>query len=123
MDGLLLDHIPPATVFASCIVRPVHTLFKPDIVGSAVTVLILFTISQPIVEVYVIRTDPKATPVKIPVDDPMVAIEVFPLCQVPPVVVLLKVILDPVHTDEEPIIGLGLGETVNVLVTLQVPNE
>jgi hypothetical protein len=42
---------------------------------------------------------PTAIPVTIPVDEPIVAIVVLPLLQVPPVVASLKVTVDPTHTE------------------------
>jgi hypothetical protein len=46
-------------------------------------------------------TTPAEPPVTVPVD-PTVAIVVFPLIQLPPVGVPVKVIEDPLQTSEEP---------------------
>jgi hypothetical protein len=51
-------------------------------------------------------TIPAATPVTTPVDDPTVAIAPMLLVHVPPVVESLMVMVEPIHTDDEPVIGL-----------------
>jgi hypothetical protein len=55
---------------------------------------------------------------------PTVATLVLLLLHVPPVGVLLRVIVDPVHTEEGPDIGVGAFDIVTVVDTLQpAPNE
>ena len=59
---------------------------------------------------------PVAMPDTIPVVDPMVAIDVFPLLQVPPDSALLSVLVDPRQTLVVPVIGDGVGLTVTAVV-------
>ena len=49
---------------------------------------------------------PAATPFTIPVPDATVAMAVLLLCQVPPVVTLLNIVVLPVHTVAVPVIAL-----------------
>jgi hypothetical protein len=58
-------------------------------------------------------TIPAATPVTTPVDDPTVAIAPMLLVHVPPVVESLMVMVEPIHTDDEPVIGLTAKVTVD----------
>ena len=60
---------------------------------------------------------PAATPFTTPVV-PMVATPVLLLLHTPPAVVLLKVVVDPWHTDATPVIAAGNGFTVTVTVVL-----
>ena len=61
---------------------------------------------------------PAETPVTMPDVDPTVAISVLPLLHVPPPEPD-NIIEEPTHTLPGPVIGPGLGLTVNVAVTLQ----
>ena len=62
---------------------------------------------------------PEATPVKIPVDEPMVATAVLLLVHVPPPDVLLNVAVVPGHAVNVPVIAAGNGLTVKVVVLIQ----
>lgn len=59
---------------------------------------------------------PGATPVTTPVAEPTVAIDVALLVQVPPAMLLLKLMVDATHTVEAPLMvpALGTGLTVTV---------
>jgi hypothetical protein len=60
---------------------------------------------------------PPATPVTAPGPNiGTVATPVVPLLQVPPGVVLLRVVIDPWHTTAVPVRALGIGFTDCVLV-------
>ena len=59
---------------------------------------------------------PEATPDNTPVDELIVAIETFPLVQVPPVVASVNVMIAEAQTWELPPIGDGTGFTVTVEV-------
>ncbi len=65
---------------------------------------------------YVIVTDPKLTPVTIPLDDPTVAIEGLLLLQVPPGVTSAKVVVEPTQIVSVPVMALGDGVTVTGIV-------
>jgi hypothetical protein len=62
---------------------------------------------------------PVATPVTTPVLDATVATAVFELVQVPPVVVLARVVVDPTQVVAVPVIAFGLGLTETTAVCLQ----
>ena len=63
-------------------------------------------------------TVPADPPVTIPVLAPALAMVVLLLLHVPPVVVLLSVVVEPIHTEDVPLIAAGNGFTVMVFVTL-----
>ena len=54
-----------------------------------------------------------------PVDPPIVATNVFPLLQLPPVVASLKVVSEPAHTAAVPKIEVGCGLTLTIAVAIQ----
>jgi len=62
---------------------------------------------------------PTETAVTIPAPVPTVATAVVPLAQLPPVVVSVSVIVDPVQAREDPPIAAGNGLTVTILVAKQ----
>jgi hypothetical protein len=65
---------------------------------------------------------PAATGLTVPVEEPIVATEEVPLIHVPPPVEQDKVTEDaPTHKDSVPVIALGLGFTVTVIVLKQAP--
>jgi hypothetical protein len=66
---------------------------------------------------------PAATPLTIPVAEPIVAIEVLLLLQVPPEVALFNVVVLPVHTVAVPVMvpADGVLLTVTTAVAVAVP--
>ena len=62
---------------------------------------------------------PLVTPLTKPVVSPAFAIAVLLLIQVPPVVALLSVTIEPTHTSSGPVISLGRLFTVNTAQTTQ----
>lgn len=60
---------------------------------------------------------PPDTPVTTPEVEPIVATDVVPAIQVPPVEVVLSVVVNPSQAYNVPVIGLGVGLTVATLVT------
>ena len=64
---------------------------------------------------------PAVTPETIPLDEPIVAIPVLPLLQLPPEVTQLTVVVEPTQTFNVPVIGaiVGKGFTVTGVVTKQ----
>ena len=61
---------------------------------------------------------PDATPVTVPLDEPMVALAGVLLAHVPPVVASVRVVDEPTHTDVAPLIEAGSG----LIVTLALPS-
>ena len=65
---------------------------------------------------------PAAAPVTTPVSEPTLAMLVLLLVHVPPPVVELRVVADPAHTVDAPVIGAGPVDTVTPFVATQ-PDE
>jgi hypothetical protein len=59
-------------------------------------------------------TVPAATPVIYPVAPRIVAMLVFPLIHVPPLVALVSVVAAPIHTSLSPPIGVAAVDTVTI---------
>ena len=113
----LLLHVPPLIGLLSVVLPPMHIWVVPVIAGDGGVTVITPVTAQPVpVILYVIVVVPAVTPVTIPVDEPIVAIPVLLLLQVPPVVALLIVTVPPIHTALPPVIAAGNGLTVTVLV-------
>ena len=64
---------------------------------------------------------PAVVPVTMPELVPTVAIPVAPEVHVPPVVASLKVVVDPAHIVNVPVIDDGNGLTVTIFVAEQAP--
>jgi hypothetical protein len=96
-------------------------------VGNAFTVTTAVAVFVQLFEfvyVYVIVAVPALTPVTDPVDELTIAVAVFELDHVPPVVAFATVTLDPSHTDVVPMIAATVGNaftvtTVAALVAVQ----
>ena len=119
-DKLLEDQVPPDVVLLSVVVEPAQSAFDPQIADSAGKP---FTVNEAVVEfvhplpsvtVYVMVAVPALTPVTTPVDAFTVAIAVFEVLQVPPVVALVKVELAPIHAEAVPAIVPALGSAFSV---------
>jgi hypothetical protein len=103
--------------------RPTHC----EVAVGAVNMLTLgalFTVTcavilQPEESVYVIVGVPAATPVTVPVVDPIVASAVLLLVHVPPVVASLNVSVAPGQIAPAPVIDAGVPFTEKDCVTLQ----
>jgi len=117
---LLLVQIPPVGELVRLSVPPTHTLLAdtpvvPVItVGNGFTVIVVVT-KQPPGNVYVITAVPGEIPVTTPVSEPIVAIEGEPELQTPPPGELLRLIEEPTHTADGPVIAVGAGYTVIVI--------
>jgi len=83
--------------------------------GSEFTVSTLVTL-QPPGSVYVIVGSPLLTPDTIPEAEPTDACSGLLLVQVPPAGVELSVTVELTQTDEDPVIGVGSGFTVKVIL-------
>jgi hypothetical protein len=111
-DAELQD--PPGTPSVRVVVVPAQTVETPAIgVGELVTVTVIVAL-QPVVAVYVITLVPMATPVVIPVDEPIVATAGVPLAHAPPGVDT-SVIIAPTHSAVGPVI-VGKAFTLTALV-------
>jgi hypothetical protein len=83
MEGLLLDQLPPGTALVKVTQLPLHKDAVPEMAaGDALTVTTV-VIKQVEARVFVIVAVPVDTPVTMPDADPIVAIAVLLLDQVP----------------------------------------
>jgi hypothetical protein len=62
---------------------------------------------------------PVAIPKTTPLAEPIVATDVLLLLQVPPVTASLRVVVAPAHKEVVPVMAVGTGLTVIVVVTAQ----
>lgn len=116
----VLVHTPPGTLLPNVDVRPIHTFRLPVIVpGLGLTVTTVVRL-QPEGNEYVIIDVPAISPLTMPVVDPMVATAVLLLVHVPPDTVLPSVVVKPIHTLVAPVMVVGVGCTVTILVTKQL---
>ena len=106
---LLLLHVPPAVPSARVVVRPGHVAIVPVMAAGNAFMVNVFVTLQPKGYKYVITGFVlPVTPVTIPVDEPIVALIVEELLQVPPADALLNVVVDPTHTTAVPVIAAGV---------------
>ena len=126
-EASAVDQTPPVAVVVNVEDIPVHMAAAPVMLpatgeGMIVIPAVVNAVPQPLVTVYVIVALPEVTPVISPVVL-TVATAALLLLHVPPVVVLLKVILAPWHTDERPVIvpDAGFGLTLSVAVVMAEP--
>ena len=116
---LLLLQVPPGVVMVSPAEPLTHTLDAPMIaVGNGFTVRVRVTL-QPVGRIYLITDVPVATPLTMPVPEPIVAMAVLLLSHVPLPGLPLSALVVAGHTCMVPVIAVGKGCTVTVAVTLQ----
>ena len=106
--------------------EPTHTFDRPVIVPGSddmFTVIVIVAVAVPhvLVTTYLIISEPAETPVTMPEEEPTVATAVLLLLHTPPVTLSDKVMVEPIHTPERPVIvpAFGDGFTVRVLVAIQ----
>ncbi len=114
--GLLL-HNPPVVASCSTVIAPAHTFIVPVIVAGRVFTVTIALLLQPVGSVYVIVAVPGFIPLTVPVKF-TVAIPVFPLLHVPPVVRSLNKVVAPGHMLKPPVMTAGSGLTVTVTLVL-----
>lgn len=93
--GLPEDHVPPIPESASVIVCPAQTPDIPVIAGADVTIFTVVVTTHPVPIVRLITVLPGSIPVTRPVDEPIVAILVLLLAQVPVPPVLVRFVVVP----------------------------
>ena len=104
----LLIHVPPleGTI---CIVLPIHTAVGAETIGNALTVTVALLVEvHPLllVKVYVMTEVPFAIPETKPLEFIAATLGVA-LVHVPPLVVLFRVVVKPIHTANVPVIGFN----------------
>ncbi len=105
-DVLLLFHVPPVERSLKIPEEPAHIAVLPVIGSIGLTNTGIVT-KQPEVSEYVIVALPPEMPVTIPVKEPIVAIALLLLLQLPPAVVSLSAITELSHTVSGPDIAAG----------------
>ena len=118
MAVLLLLHTPPDAVLLSAIVAPMHADDEPVIAGTDPTVTVV-VIVQPVPTRNVIVAVPAVRPLTTPVLDTVATDVLLLLHDTPLVAALLSVVVDPRHTNVEPVIAGGVGLTVTTFVREQ----
>ena len=118
---LLLLQVPPAVASASVTEVPLHSTFAPVMASGVANTVMTVLAVQPSGSAVTIVAVPANTPDTTPVVAPTVAFAVEVLLQVTPVVTSLRVIVEPSHTDDGPVIGAGVALTVTITVAWQPP--
>jgi hypothetical protein len=117
-DDVLLLHVPPDVASERLIQDPIHTAVPPLMAAGLANTVTVLTARQalPVLMRYVILVVPAVKPYTMPVVDPTVATVVAELLHVPPAVPSLKVMVEPAHIEEAPLMAVGDGITVSVAV-------
>jgi hypothetical protein len=126
--GSLLDQVPPLVALDKVVVLPAQTFVVPVIgptVGAALTVISFVTVVEqpaPFVTVYEIVTVPDATPVTTP-DPDIVAFELSLLDHTPPLVASASVMVEPLQTEDPPVIAATVGFPLTVMSFVTVVEQ
>ena len=120
---LLLLQTPPGVGSVKVIDEPTHTTDGPDILptveeGTTVTVFVDTVVPHPLVTEYMIVSIPAVIPVTTPPTTVAVALL---LPQVPPAVVSVKIIDDPIQTFDGPFIAPPYAPTTIAFVAAHMP--
>ena len=119
---LLVLHVPPLLKSNNDVVEPEQIVVVPVIGlgadGIVFTVTFVVVIVEPhmLVIEYVMATLPAEIPVSVPVAASILAIEVLPLVQLPPVVASVRERTEPIQTVPVPKIDAGAEGTVITLI-------
>ena len=120
--ALLMLHVPPAAGSVSVMVEPIHTFERPLITpafGDVFTVTICVAVAEPheLVIAYPIVSIPAVTPVTTP---PATVAEALLLLHAPPAGKAVRLIDEPVHTVDGPVIKPALTTVSIVMVFVAV---
>jgi hypothetical protein len=116
IDTLLLIHEPPLNVLDNVDVALSHALRVPVIAAGLTFTVIVSAREHPVGSVYVTIVVPVLTPLRIPLDDPIVATPEALLVHDPPVGVDEIVVVAPVHAEEVSENVEGFALTVKIAV-------
>lgn len=117
--GVSALHVPPGVAFANVVVNEVQRLVVPVIAAGMALTVSDRVVTQPAPRLYKMVTVPGAMPVIIPVAEPMVAVVIPLLLQLPPVEALPSVAAEPTQIADGPVIGAGVRLTVTTEVAKQ----
>jgi hypothetical protein len=110
--AVLLVQVPPVAIFDNDVDVPVHTALLPEIAGTTISTVTVFTARQPLGSTYETFVVPALMPLMIPVELPIIATEEFAEVHVPPITAFDIVVMDAGHINEEPEMPDGAGLTV-----------
>lgn len=114
---MLLVHVPPPVALLRVVDEPTHTTDEPVMfAGVGFTVMVMTREHDP-PSVYIIDAVPADTPVTAP-DVEFTVTWALGLLHVPPPAVPVKVTVEPTHTLLGPVIDVGIGITVMVVVVV-----
>ena len=121
IEGSLLVQLPPIVASLKIVFLPTQTVVVPVIGAATGLTSMVAVVAHPMPEVYVAVAIPPDTPVTIPEAEPMVAINVLLIAQLPGPAASVNVPVEPTHTFVAPDIGAGAGATVTIKVAEQEP--
>ena len=102
-------HTPPGVGSLTAVENPTHVDSAPSTtIGSGLTVNVAVTIQPVAGVVYVTIVVPATTPVAIPVDEPITTFALL-AAQVPPPVMSVNDVVNPLQTENVPSTGPGSG--------------
>jgi hypothetical protein len=108
---VILVHVPPLAALARLVVAPAHRLSVPVIADAPELTVTTTALPQPTAGVYEMVVVPSTKPVTNP-DALMVAFTVSLLLHTPPGVADANVVVVPLHTDKDPVMGATAACTV-----------
>jgi hypothetical protein len=116
--ALLLLHTPPVALSVRVTGKPVHTIAAPEMIPASGTSLIFMvfvamSIPQILETAYIMVSVPAATLVTTP---PETVADVLLLLQAPPVTTSVKVMAEPTHKPDKPVMLPASGNALMVMV-------
>ena len=116
MAVLLLIQVPPVVLFVSVVEAPSQRTNVPAIAAGLELTVATVVRLHPVASVYVMFDVPAATPVSVPLEEPIVATATSLLLHVPPEGVALNVVVIPIQVNDVPPITDGRALTVTSFV-------
>ena len=119
--GVTDDQIPPPATLLNVVVPEGQVVAVPVMVpafgeGLTVTIVVVAAVPQAFVTVYDIVVVPVATPVTMPLREPIVAVAGVTDVHTPPPVALLRVVVAEGHTVAVPVIVPADGSALTVVI-------
>lgn len=115
----VLLHVPPDVLQLNVVFSSSHKEVIPEIEAGEGLTVIITDLEHPLERTYEMTDVPEVTPVTRPDTLPIYAMLVTELIQVPPDVLLDKVVFAPTHKSNTPEMFAGLGFIVTIEVDLQ----
>ena len=122
-EVLLLVHVPPGVESLRSVVELGQIFMMPEIIAGNGLIVAIAVAIHPAGVVYVILVVPADIPVTIPEPEPISAMVVSPLVQIPPAVSSVNVPVKPTQMSTVPVIAAGNEFIETRVVAVQpVPN-